>query len=286
MCEAVDGMRRVSSSGATVTSGSVDRVLSSASTSRCPQDGQNRLASDTGAWQALHVTTAIVGQAAVPLAHRLNPIRRGCPHPSPTLLHDWGGLSSLARSAGGLGVGLALAHRIVQLHGGTIEAYSPPEEHEDGTEVIVRLPRSKFAPHRDADSAVLSSEQAAEPRAHKGIRVLVVDDNVDLVAMFSTSLQRRGYSVRTAYNGPDGLKLAQTRQPDVVLLDIGLPGLDGYQVARRLRTDPATKGIRLIAVSGYGREADIELGRRAGFDAHMVKPCDVDDLEELMPRGE
>src|SRR5207244_1079798 len=95
-------------------------------------------------------------------------------------------------------------------------------------------------------------------RAAKGIRVLVVDDNIDHVSMLATSLRHKGYLVQTAYNGIDGLKVAQSWRPDIVLLDIGLPGLDGYQVARRLRTDPATEGIRLIAVSGYGREADIE----------------------------
>jgi PAS domain S-box-containing protein len=190
---------------------------------------------------------------------------------------------SLARSAGGLGIGLALAHRIVQLHGGTIEAHSPPQGGENGTEVIIGLPLSRPEPRWDADSPVQhSEEQTTASQASKGIRVLVVDDNVDLVMMFAITLRHKGYSVQTAFDGPEGLKLAQTWRPDVVLLDIGLPGMDGYQVARQLRKDPATAGIRLIAVTGYGREGDKEKSRDAGFDAHVVKPCSVDELEKLI----
>jgi CheY-like chemotaxis protein len=114
--------------------------------------------------------------------------------------------------------------------------------------------------------------------------VLVVDDNVDLVQMLAASLVWQGHAVQSAFNGPDGLKAAQEWQPDVVLLDIGLPGLDGYEVARRLRSDPAQamRTMKLVAVTGYGRDSDIALTREAGFDAHLVKPVDFSDLEKVI----
>ena len=112
--------------------------------------------------------------------------------------------------------------------------------------------------------------------------MLVVDDNIDLVMMLASSLRQRGYGVQTAYTGPDGLRVALDWRPDIVILDIGLPGLDGYQVARQLRAQPETKAVRLIALTGYGRDSDITLAREAGFDAHIAKPHDFDELEKLM----
>ena len=104
--------------------------------------------------------------------------------------------------------------------------------------------------------------------------------------MLASTLRNKGYSVQSAYTGPDGLKVAQQWRPDVVLLDIGLPGLDGYEVARRLRSDSslssAPEKMRLFAMTGYGREADIALAREAGFDSHMTKPCDFRELEKLL----
>jgi PAS domain S-box-containing protein len=185
---------------------------------------------------------------------------------------------SLARSSGGLGIGLSLAHRIVDLHGGTINAKSPPDDAVQGTELIVRLGRTD-AP-AGFDAAARNDETVSAET--QGQRVLVVDDNIDLVMMLASSLRQRGYGVQAAYTGPDGLKVALEWRPDMVILDIGLPGLDGYQVARELRAHPETKGVRLIALTGYGRDADITLAREAGFDAHIAKPHDFDDLEKLM----
>ncbi|MBA3563383.1 MAG: response regulator [Gammaproteobacteria bacterium] len=190
---------------------------------------------------------------------------------------------SLARSAGGLGIGLSLVHRLVELHGGTVEAHSPPERSEVGSEFIVKLP---LAASPLAAKPLLPDEPALNAN---GMRVLVVDDNIDLVIMLAGALRNKGYAVQSACNGPDGLKLTQQWRPDVVLLDIGLPGLDGYEVARRLRTMPLDEAEggetfrgRIIALTGYGRDSDIARAREAGFDAHLVKPYEFDELEKLM----
>ncbi len=190
---------------------------------------------------------------------------------------------SLARSAGGLGIGLSLAHRLVELHGGTLEAHSPPQGSEAGSEFIVKLP---LAASPLAAPPVLPDEPAPNPN---GMRVLVVDDNVDSVMMLASALREKGYAVQSACNGPDGLKVAEQWRPDVVLLDIGLPGLSGYEVARRLRTMPLGEADggkkfrgRIIAVTGYGRDSDIARAREAGFDAHLVKPYEFDELEKLL----
>ena len=190
---------------------------------------------------------------------------------------------SLARSEGGLGIGLSLAQRIIHLHGGTIEATSPPAGSPDGasgSEFIVWLAATD-RPQELQVAAPASTPWAQRPDS---VKVLVVDDNVDLVSMLHATLRYRGYEVRSVYTGPDGLKTAQEWGPDVVLLDIGLPGLDGYEVARRLRSDPAPaqSGVILIAITGYGRDSDIALAREAGFDAHLVKPLDFEELERLV----
>jgi PAS domain S-box-containing protein len=192
---------------------------------------------------------------------------------------------SLARSAGGLGIGLSLAHRLVELHGGTIEAHSPPEGADAGSEFVVTLPLMAAPP-------VASDRQtpAAAARRPEGMRVLLVDDNIDLVMMLASTLRGRGYSVRVAYTGPDGLRAALSWRPDVVLLDIGLPGMDGYEVARRLRADPAlaTAGepMRLIALTGYGRDSDLATSRAAGFDGHLIKPVEFKTLETMITAPE
>lgn len=117
-------------------------------------------------------------------------------------------------------------------------------------------------------------------------RVLIVDDNIDLVMMLASSLRRKKYSVQAAYSGTNALMVARQWRPDVVLLDIGLPGLDGYEVARRLRSETsrghAGTAMRLLALTGYGRAADVALAREAGFDGHLLKPVDFENLERMM----
>jgi CheY-like chemotaxis protein len=137
----------------------------------------------------------------------------------------------------------------------------------------------------DASTVARAVEPAAEAPQPAGTRVLVVDDNVDLVMVLASALKEMGYSVQSAYTGPDALKLAQRWRPDVVLLDIGLPGLDGYEVAKRLRGDPALGNgpkMRLIALTGYSRPADFARASEAGFDAHLVKPYDFEELKKVM----
>ena len=121
------------------------------------------------------------------------------------------------------------------------------------------------------------------------MRVLVVDDNADSAMLLVYTLREKGYAVQSACSGPDGLMVARQWRPDVVLLDIGLPGLSGYEVARRLRTMPLGEadggkkfGGRIIAVTGYGRDSDIARAREAGFDAHLMKPYTFDELEKLL----
>jgi CheY-like chemotaxis protein len=121
----------------------------------------------------------------------------------------------------------------------------------------------------------------AGPTARAG-RVLVVDDNVDSAETLTTLLKMSGHDVRTAYTGPTALDVAVAFLPDVVLLDIGLPGLNGYEVARRLRQHPPLKGVRLVAMTGYGDEADLQLAREAGFDRHLLKPVDFPEVEGLL----
>jgi CheY-like chemotaxis protein len=146
---------------------------------------------------------------------------------------------------------------------------------------------------KDPAVAATFSESGEPPPGADGrtqLRVLVVDDNLDMVKMLSSVLLYKGFGVRCAYSGPQGLAAAQQWHPDVVLLDIGLPGLDGYEVAKRLRADPALAAARapgrpamkLIALTGYGADSDIALAREAGFDGHLVKPCHIDELVAMI----
>jgi PAS domain S-box-containing protein len=187
---------------------------------------------------------------------------------------------SLDRSAGGLGIGLSLAQRLVALHGGSIEAHSPPDGQSNGSEFVVQLP---LLPTPEQPT---SQTPVAEQHKPAGVRVLLVDDNHDLVMVLGRTLRCLGYNVQNAYTGPDGLAAAVQWRPDIVIMDIGLPGLNGYEVARRLRSDATLRNreekMSLIALTGYGQLADIALTREAGFDAHLTKPYELDELEKLL----
>src|SRR2546421_1492363 len=182
---------------------------------------------------------------------------------------------SLDRSQGGLGIGLAVVRKLVEMHGGTVEAQSAGPG--KGSEFIVRLPILSSPTGR---SQILSKK--GDERSGSGWRVLVVDDNVDSADSIAMLLQVSGHEVRVAYSGQDALDMAAKYQPDIVLLDIGLPVMDGYEVARRLRADTQLEKVKLIAVTGYGQESDRLQSREAGFDFHLVKPVDSQKLEEVL----
>ena len=184
------------------------------------------------------------------------------------------GSRSLDRPQGGLGIGLTLAHRLVAMHGGTITAHS--DGMGKGSEFVICLPA---LPRASAPQAALR-EPAVPPAG--SLRLLVVDDSDDTAEMMSTLLAMAGHDVRTAHSGPAALEAAAAHRPDAIVLDIGLPGLDGYQVAQRLRQDPAMNGVVLIAASGYGQESDRRRAREAGFDHHLVKPVDPRRLQEIL----
>ena len=180
---------------------------------------------------------------------------------------------SLARSEGGLGIGLCLVKRLVEMHRGTVEAYSTLGE---GSEFVVRLPVMATPPPSSA-----SSIETVKP-AGGCLRVLLVEDNVDAAETMALVLGAFGHDVRTAHDGLSGLKVAIEYQPHIVLLDIGLPGMDGFEVAKQLRLQPTLKNIVLVAMTGYGEVAARQRSRDAGFDHHLVKPADFGKLQEIL----
>ncbi len=181
---------------------------------------------------------------------------------------------SLDRAQGGLGIGLALVQRLVELHGGRVEAYSVLGQ---GSEFVVRLPVvPTLAPQ--PPSAPATTTEANE----SSLRILVVDDNVDSAESLAMLLEMSRHQVRTAHDGPAALVAALDFRPNVVLLDIGLPIMDGYEVARRMRGQPTLGTVLLIAMTGYGQESDRQLSREAGFDHHLVKPVDFGKLQQIL----
>ncbi len=187
---------------------------------------------------------------------------------------------TLARSAGGLGIGLSIARAIAELHGGSLRARS--EGPDRGAVFEARLPLASGVPLAEA-----RPEPRAQPLrepAPRRRRVLVVEDNADIRESLRLLLGLWGHEVLLAESGDDGLELALREKPDVALIDIGLPGLDGYEVAQRIRGQAAGRpsGIRLVAMTGYGQSADRRRAAQAGFDEHLLKPVDADTLQRLL----
>lgn len=189
---------------------------------------------------------------------------------------------TLDKAQGGLGIGLSLVKKLVQMHGGTVAAESAGVGL--GSTFTVRLPVAGAragvteippSPHRNGSA----------PARPAGRRILVVDDNVDGAESLATLLDYSGHETRVCHSGPDALAAAREFAPEVALLDIGLPGLDGYEVARRLRADPATAGIVLVALTGWGSDDDKRKSKDAGFDFHLTKPAGVKAVQDVLAQS-
>ncbi len=179
-----------------------------------------------------------------------------------------------AYARGGLGIGLTLVRRLVEMHGGTVEVRS--DGPGQGCEFVIRLPiRPVSQPAQIADAS--GAAVAALPKR----RILVVDDNVDAADALAELLRDYGHDVRAVHDGPSAIEQAALHRPDIVLLDIGMPGFDGYEVARRMRSELGLRAT-LIALTGYGEARHRRLSRDAGFDQHVTKPVDMRKLEKLL----
>jgi CheY-like chemotaxis protein/nitrogen-specific signal transduction histidine kinase len=181
---------------------------------------------------------------------------------------------SLDRSQGGLGIGLALTRKLVELHGGEVTAASEGEG--KGSEFCVTLPL--LLPNQRA----AATDATPDPSRDAVRRVLIVEDNRDSADMLAMVLELAGHQVEAAHDGPTGLSLASRLQPDVVLLDIGLPGMSGYDVAREIRRDPKLARALLVAMTGYGQSGDKQRAVETGFDQHLTKPVDPETLLKIV----
>jgi CheY-like chemotaxis protein len=179
-----------------------------------------------------------------------------------------------SRVRGGLGVGLALVRRLVEMHGGRVEASSGGPGR--GAAFRVTLP------HRMPAGLAPRRIPAPPPGAGESLRILVVDDNTDSASSLATLLELSGHETRMSHDGEGAVREAEAFEPDVVLLDIGLPGMDGHEAARRIRALPGGRQILLVAVTGWGQEHDRRRSREAGFDHHVVKPLRAAALESLL----
>ena len=182
---------------------------------------------------------------------------------------------SMARSHGGLGIGLTLVRRLVELHKGSVHAFSDGPGR--GSKFVVRLPIMV-----DEPLAPTPGPAARKATPVTGHRILVVDDNKDSAASLAILLELSGNETHTAHDGLEALEVAQTFRPDIVVLDLGLPKLNGYEAARQLRQKPWGKTIMLVALTGWGQDEDRRKSSEAGFDQHLVKPVDHAALQKLL----
>jgi two-component system CheB/CheR fusion protein len=186
------------------------------------------------------------------------------------------GDASLDRARGGLGIGLTLVRALVELHGGRVEARS--DGLEKGSEFVAWLPVLPGG----LPALAAAPADAAAGVAPGRLRILVVEDHRDTAESLAAMLESWGHEVQVAFDGGAALRAAVARPPDVVLSDVGLPGMDGYQLALQLRQQPGLSRVQLIALSGYGRAEDKSRAREAGFDHHLVKPAEMDVLQDLL----
>jgi signal transduction histidine kinase/ActR/RegA family two-component response regulator len=186
---------------------------------------------------------------------------------------------TIDRSGGGLGLGLAIVRSLVKLHGGEVSARS--EGPGKGSEFVVRLPAL------DASGSVHETQKVPSsipPPPATQRRILVVDDNEDAADMLAFALAANGFATRTAHDGPGAIRLAEEFHPDIAVLDIGLPVMDGYELASRLKSNPDTANLHMIALTGYGQPDDVRRALAAGFDEHLVKPVDLERLQATVNR--
>jgi CheY-like chemotaxis protein len=179
----------------------------------------------------------------------------------------------------GLGIGLTLCRSIVEMHGGSISAVSAGPN--QGSTFTVRLP---YASDDDAPRPHRVLAQNATQAAGDGLRVVLIDDNQDSADSLAMLLQMKGHDVRTAYHGKEGLEVIRHFPPDLVLLDLALPDMDGYAVLRTLRSQRLLGPAKVVAMTGFGQESDKERSAQAGFDMHLVKPVDFDMLDRLLEK--
>jgi two-component system CheB/CheR fusion protein len=184
------------------------------------------------------------------------------------------GERALDRSQGGLGIGLTLVRRLVEMHGGSVSASSDGEGH--GSVFSVKLPLTRERESED------SLPEASPPPSR---RVVIVEDNRDTREMLKELLQLQGHTVEVADDGPEGVEQVIRQRPDVALVDLGLPGFDGYELARRVREKLGREGVVLVALSGYGSEQDKARSAAAGFDLHLVKPVSSAAIDRVLARS-
>jgi len=185
--------------------------------------------------------------------------------------------SSADRAQGGLGIGLALVKGLVELHGGSIEAYSPGIGM--GSRFVVRLPASVLAP--SAEPTELAAGGGAEHTA-RSAKILVVDDNRDAADTLALALQFRGYRMLSAYSGQQALEIGAREHPQALLVDVGMPGMDGYETLQRMRRETWGRHAVAVALTGWGQEQDRLKAEAAGFDLHLTKPVDMQRLESFL----
>jgi signal transduction histidine kinase len=180
------------------------------------------------------------------------------------------------RSQGGLGLGLAIVKSLVEAHQGSVRAYS--EGKGKGAQLTVEIPLARVS----GDGALAVADDAEKDQVRPGLRILIVDDNTDAAELLGESLRELGHTARIAYDGPGALEVARRFLPEVALVDLGLPVMDGFEVARALKSMSETQNVILAAVTGYGQQHDRERTREAGFEEHLVKPVDLDRLENWL----
>jgi CheY-like chemotaxis protein len=186
--------------------------------------------------------------------------------------------TTLERAHGGLGIGLTLVRRLVKMHGGAVTAHSDGPGR--GSQFVVRLPVATSVNGKPTAAGPAASDDERFRTILR--RILVVDDNRDAAESLGVLLEHLGASVTVVHDGPAALAALEAHRPTAVLLDIGMPGMDGYEVARRMRARPGGAALLLIALTGWGQAQDQALSRQAGFDHHLVKPADIEQLQALL----